>query len=574
MRSYIVYVLGIVALVILTSATGFYAAEIGTNQNLDSYGDALWWAIVTVTTVGYGDIFPVTVAGRLVGALLMFAGIGALGVFTASIAAYLIKFDRLDALRVRGMHGHVVICGLGSTGALLAQAFQRDGYTVLAIEKAEDNSRIGAAREAGAVVLMGDASRTEVLRRARVDRAAHIVIVTGADATNVEIAAAARALVLDSTTSVSCSAQIEDPELWYALRGLDVGTQDRVRLEFFNVAELGARALLARHSPFAGGADAARTPPRVLIVGSGALGQHLIGHMVRQWQDVDGEAKPPLPIALVDANVDRVTEDLYHRHPELRTLAALSGHAMDLRSTTFQRGAFLFDDAGHCAVTHAYVCVDEEGLAISTALLLLNHLRQYGVHVMVRTNRAAGLSALLRAVGNEGARGASHLHVFSLLEQACQPEFVLHGTNEVLARALHQDYLAQASSSQNPSAVPWDELALDLKESNRRQADHIATKLDAVHCHIVPLTALEGDAFTFAPAEVEQLAEMEHERWVAERRALGWRRGPRDPAMKTNPSLVSWADLDESAREINRSSVRRLPFFLNRTGFTAHRYKA
>jgi len=574
MRSYIVYVLGIVALVILTSATGFYAAEIGTNQNLDSYGDALWWAIVTVTTVGYGDIFPVTVAGRLVGALLMFAGIGALGVFTASIAAYLIKFDRLDALRVRGMHGHVVICGLGSTGALLAQAFQRDGYTVLAIEKAEDNSRIGAAREAGAVVLIGDAARTEVLRRARVDRAAHIVIVTGADATNVEIAAAVRALVLDSTASVSCSAQIEDPELWYALRGWDIGTQDRVRLEFFNVAELGARALLARYSPFAGGDNAARTPPRVLIVGSGALGQHLIGHMVRQWQDVDGEAKPPLPIALVDADVDRVTEDLYHRNPELRTLAALSGHAMDLRSTTFQRGAFLFDDAGQCAVTHAYVCLDDEGLAISTALLLMNHLRQYGVHVMVRTNRVAGLAALLRAVGAQGSRGVSHLHVFSLLEQACQPEFVLHGTNEVLARALHQDYLAQSSSSQNPSAVPWDELALDLKESNRRQADHIATKLDAVHCHIVPLTALEGDAFTFAPAEVEQLAEMEHERWVAERRALGWTLGPRDPAMKTNPSLVSWADLDESAREINRSSVRRLPFFLNRTGFTAHRYKA
>lgn len=574
MRSYIVYVLGIVALVILTSATGFYAAEIGTNQNLDSYGDALWWAIVTVTTVGYGDFFPVTVAGRLVGALLMFAGIGALGVFTASIAAYLIKFDRLDALRVRGMHGHVVICGLGSTGALLAQAFQRDGYKVLAIEKAEDNSRIGAVREAGAVVLIGDAARTEVLRRARVDRAAHIVIVTGADATNVEIAAAARALVLDSTASVSCSAQIEDPELWYALRSWDVGTQDRVRLAFFNVAELGARALLARYSPFAGGTDATRTPPRVLIVGSGALAQHLIGHMVRQWQDVDGDAKPPLPIALVDADVDRVREDLYHRNPELRTLAAISAHAMDLRSTTFQRGAFLFDDAGHCAVTHAYVCVDEEGLAISTALLLLNHLRQYGVHVMVRTNRAAGLAALLRAVGNEGARGASHLHVFSLLEQACSPEFVLRGTNEVLARALHQDYLAQASRSQSPSAVPWDDLALDLKESNRRQADHIATKLEVVHCHIVPLTALEGDAFTFAPAEVEQLAEMEHERWVAERRAQGWKRGPRDPALKTNPSLVSWADLDESARDINRSSVRRLPFFLNRAGFTAHRYKA
>ena len=247
---------------------------------------------------------------------------------------------------------------------------------------------------------------------------------------------------------------------------------------------------------------------------------------------------------------------------------------MDLRSTTFQRGAFLFDEAGRCAVTHAYVCLEEEGLAISTALLLLNHLRQHGVHVVVRTNREAGLAALLRAVGGQASRGVSHLHVFSLLEQACRPEFVLRGTNEVLARALHQEYLLQASKQQNPSAVPWDDLPLDLKESNRRQADHIATKLEAVRCHIVPLTALEGDAFAFTAAEVDRLAEMEHERWVAERRAQGWTRGPRDPIQKTNPNLVSWSELDEPAREMNRSSVRRLPFFLNRAGFTAHRDNA
>ena len=467
----------------------------------------------------------------------MFAGIGALGVFTASIAAYLIKFDRLDALRVRGMQRHVVDVGLGSTGALLTQAFQRDGYTGAGDrKKAEDNPRIDAAREVGAVVLVGDASRTEVLRRAGVERAAHIVIVAGADATNVEIAAAARALVHDSAASVSCSAQIEDPELWYALRSWDVGTQDRVRLEFFNVTELGARALLARYSPFAGGADAATVPPRVLIVGSGALGQHLIGHMVRQWQDVEGATRPPLPIALVGADVDRVTEDLHHRHPELRTLAAISPHAMDLRSTMFQRGAFLFDETGDCAITHG-LSAREEGLAISTALLLLNHLRQHGVHVMVRTNREAGLAALLRAVGAEGSRGVSHLHVFSLLEQACRPEFVLRGTNEVLARALHRSPCCRRRSSRDPSAVPWDDLALDLSSRDRRAADQRCHQLRSSEDDIVPLTALEGDAFAFAPAEVERLRQ-------DGARALGVR-APR-PGLDARPPQSDTQDQSQS----------------------------
>lgn len=572
MRSYLAYVLGVVALVVVTGALGFYAAERGLNPNVDSVGDAFWWSIVTVTTIGYGDIYPVTTLGRVVGAFLMFAGIGALGLFTAAIAAYLIKFDRLDALRVRLLRDHVVICGLGEAGALLTQAFRRHGYAVLALEKAEDNPHVAAARDAGAAVLIGDATRVEVLTRARLDRARHLVVVAGTDGTNVEIAAQARTLPRTSGRLLPASAHIADPDLWYALRSWDVGARDRVRLEFFNLTELGARALLARFSPFTG-ADPQR-PPHILIVGVNALSAHLIGHLVRQWQDVEGTARPPLPMTLIDEDPAAALRDLDHRHPELSTLARVTSHAISLRSSEFERGSFLFDAAGRCVITAAYVCVDNEGLALASALLLLNHLRRYSVPVVVRMNREAGLAALLRAVDAPGSAGVEQLRVFSLLDQACRPEFVLRGINEVLARALHQDYLLRASRDNNPSAVPWDELPLELKEASRTQADHIATKLEAVGCHLVPLTALEGDTFAFTPAEVERLAEMEHERWLAERRALGWTTGPRDPQQKTNPNLVPWSELDDAAREMNRSSVRQLPLFLNRAGFTAHRYRS
>jgi voltage-gated potassium channel len=66
------------------------AVEEGHGGSIDSVGDALWWSITTVTTVGYGDTFPVTPAGRGIAAVLMATGIALFGVLTANLAALLV----------------------------------------------------------------------------------------------------------------------------------------------------------------------------------------------------------------------------------------------------------------------------------------------------------------------------------------------------------------------------------------------------------------------------------------------------------------------------------------------------
>lgn len=87
-----VYVAGATALVLFVASLAMLDAERSVQgANITDYGDALWWAATTVTTVGYGDRYPTTGTGRLIAAGLMLCGIALLGVVTATLASWLVQ---------------------------------------------------------------------------------------------------------------------------------------------------------------------------------------------------------------------------------------------------------------------------------------------------------------------------------------------------------------------------------------------------------------------------------------------------------------------------------------------------
>lgn len=174
--------------VVLLGVVVYYierAASEETEAIITSLEKGLWWAIVTMTTTGYGDFYPKTTFGRIAGSLTMLAGIVVMAFLTASFAAASVARSLREArgLQVLNVSGHTIICGWSDRAeevltGLLTQATGGRPTVVLVNQLPEETLAALRTkyRRANLYVVRGDHTLEEVLDRAGVARAAAVVI--------------------------------------------------------------------------------------------------------------------------------------------------------------------------------------------------------------------------------------------------------------------------------------------------------------------------------------------------------------------------------------------------------------
>ncbi len=163
--------------------------------------DAFYWAIVTISTVGYGDITPQTVGGRLVTVALIITGLGVLSFFTSIIVAAF--QDKMHVLRENRTYAeleryknYIIICGFGRVGQEIARQLDKDQENYIVIDK--NVEAIVTAKRKGILAIHDDASKNEVLENAGINRGATAVLcTTGNDVANVYITLSGRYLNAD-----------------------------------------------------------------------------------------------------------------------------------------------------------------------------------------------------------------------------------------------------------------------------------------------------------------------------------------------------------------------------------------
>ena len=189
----------LIVLVIFFGSTVMFVYEgNGENEKLKDYFDAVYWAVITATTVGYGDIVPVTIEGKFATAILVVAGILTIAFSTSIVTTSLV--ERIELIKqsrveneVQKLKTFTIICGYKILSKYLVEELLKQNKKILIIE--DNDEKVAKAKNNGLLVIKGDATDTDFLRKIGVGRNVDTIIALEEDdATNLSIVLGARML--------------------------------------------------------------------------------------------------------------------------------------------------------------------------------------------------------------------------------------------------------------------------------------------------------------------------------------------------------------------------------------------
>ncbi|MBF0212354.1 MAG: NAD-binding protein [Magnetococcales bacterium] len=223
-----------------TVAVAFFLAEYGVNDKVTSLGAAVYWSIITITTVGYGDISPVTDVGRVVAAVGVLVGMSITVLMTSLVVS--VFTDRLFNLKefhmerqIERLRNHFIVCGLDALGLVACQSLHNEKKPFVAIDL--DQTRVDRAIREGWIAIQGDVTLQETWERVGLARASGVIIAILNEATNVYIILLVREINAKCFV-VACGGQQSSEQ-----RLQRVGA-DRVVLPFQNAGQQMAQTAL------------------------------------------------------------------------------------------------------------------------------------------------------------------------------------------------------------------------------------------------------------------------------------------------------------------------------------------
>jgi len=504
-----------------------------------SFLDALYMTVISVTTVGYGEVHELSSAGRVVAMVVLCAGLGVFGLVIQQVTSYAVGGALGNAVerrrmvgKVAAMSGHTVICGLGSRGQALAAGMEPGHY--VAIERDADGDAINRLKGQGGVVFAGDAQDEALLELAGVKKAAQVVVAAGADETNLEVARVARDyLGRDSKTRVVVAIEEYASRDWF---------EDKLHRQGIEPIGLREQSLLVLARKLAlelvdGRSDPPDQPLRIAVQASESMLSEVLRVLVMVMQTA-GSQKPEISVFGCGKEFVSLFEA---RFPE---------HGLCCR-ISWEEGEFGSLGVSSEGPAFALFAMKSNLRSLELAERCLSrHPEMKSAQVVACLTGAGPLKDLAeRNQRGEDAGEDVSPCVVSIDDFLSRREGIVSYAMDEEGRHLHDQYRANAG-------FPVDEWSA-LSEFHRNSNRLAALQRD-VYQQVWDKWRRQTDESTL----LEYLAECEHMRWMAFHVMNGYRHDNRGVSreqrlrMKVHPDLVAYDTLGEGDKEKDRDKIR------------------
>ncbi len=215
----LIFVAGSLAVVLLAATLGYVL--------IDNYPpfDAFYMAVITIATVGYSEIHPLSQAGRVFNSFVMLFGVSVMFLVIGAVTQTVIELELKEVFgkrRVKRMidklENHYIVCGFGRVGRGAAAELKRSGAPFVVVDR--DESRVERAVRAGMLAMTGDSTSDETLKEAGIERARGVVAALATDADNLFLVLSAK--TLNPMVNVSARSGEEEAEQKLRRVGADV----------------------------------------------------------------------------------------------------------------------------------------------------------------------------------------------------------------------------------------------------------------------------------------------------------------------------------------------------------------
>ncbi len=187
----------LIFMTVFIASSLFYVFE-SDNPKITNYFDAVYWAVITIATVGYGDVVPSTTESKIASIFLVFAGLGVLAMLTSLVTTTL--GQKISAVREQKNHEHIeklkdyaLICGFGKMGEELSHRMHDSRVEFIIVDF--NRERVEYAKSLGFKAFFGDATRVETLKALDAGiKASSVICITNCNTTNISIILATRSL--------------------------------------------------------------------------------------------------------------------------------------------------------------------------------------------------------------------------------------------------------------------------------------------------------------------------------------------------------------------------------------------